>query len=145
MHLSGCCSPIPGDRIVGYQSAGRGVDIHTIDCEVLAGLEDQQDRWLDLGWRRAAAQTASIGRITATVEHVPGALADVTKIVGEASGNLMNITTLKRSSSFFDMVLDIEVSDNRHLIQIVAALRASAYVVSANRARAESQDENWIA
>ena len=76
---------------------------------------------------------------------MPGALADVTKIVGEASGNLMNITTLKRSSSFFDMVLDIEVSDNRHLIQIVAALRASAYVVSANRARAESQDENWIA
>ena len=145
MHLSDCCSPIPGDRIVGYQSEGRGVDIHAIDCEVLAGLEDQQDRWLDLGWRRAAAQTASTGRVTTTVEHIPGALADVTKIVGEAGGNLTNIKTVKRGPSFFDMVIDIEVSDNRHLIQIVAALRASAYVVSANRARAESQDENWIA
>lgn len=144
MHLSDCCSPIPGDRIVGYQSEGRGVDIHAIDCEVLASLEDQQDRWLDLGWRRAAAQTASTGRITTTVEHVPGALADVTKIVGEAGGNLTNIKTLKRSPSFFDMVIDIEVSDNRHLIQIVAALRASAYVVSANRTRAESPNENWI-
>ena len=144
MHLSDCCSPIPGDRIVGYQSEGRGVDIHAIDCEVLANLEDHQDRWLDLGWRRAAAQTASTGRITTTVEHVPGALADVTKIVGEAGGNLTNIKTLKRSPSFFDMVIDIEVSDNRHLIQIVAALRASAYVVSANRARAESPNENWI-
>ena len=144
MHLSGCCSPIPGDRIVGYQSEGRGVDIHAIDCEVLAGLEDHQDRWLDLGWRRAVAQTASTGRITITVEHVPGALADVTKIVGEAGGNLTNIKTLKRSPSFFDMVIDIEVTDNRHLIQIVAALRASAYVVSANRTRAESPNENWI-
>jgi len=144
MHLSECCSPIPGDRIVGYQSAGRGVDIHSIDCEVLAGLEDQQDRWLDLGWRRAAAQTASTGRIITTVEHIPGALADVTKIVGEAGGNLTNIKTLKRSPSFFDMVIDIEVSDNRHLIQIVAALRASAYVVSAKRARAESPNEDWI-
>jgi len=144
MHLSDCCSPIPGDRIVGYQSEGRGVDIHAIDCEVLAGLEDQQDRWLDLGWRRAASQTASTGRITTTVEHVPGALADVTKIVGEAGGNLTNIKTLVRSPSFFDMVIDIEVSDNRHLIQIVAALRASAYVVSANRTRAESPNENWI-
>ena len=144
MHLSECCSPIPGDRIVGYQSDGRGVNIHAIDCEVLAGLEDQQDRWLDLGWRRAAAQTASTGRVITTVEHVPGALADVTKIVGEAGGNLTNIKTLKRSPSFFDMVIDIEVSDNRHLIQIVAALRASAYVVSAKRARAESLNENWI-
>lgn len=145
MHLSDCCSPIPGDRIVGYQSEGRGVDIHAIDCDVLAGLEDHQDRWLDLGWRRAAAQTASTGRITTTVEHVPGALADVTKIVGEAGGNLTNIKTLKRSPSFFDMIIDIEVSDNRHLIQIVAALRASAYVVSAKRTRAESLNENWIA
>ena len=137
MHLSSCCSPIPGDRIVGYQSEGRGVNIHAIDCDVLAGLEDQQDRWLDLGWRRAAEHTASTGRITTTVEHVPGALADVTKIVGEAGGNLTNIKTLKRSPSFFDMILDIEVTDNRHLIQIVAALRASAYVVSAKRTRAE--------
>jgi len=145
MHLSDCCSPIPGDRIVGYQSEGRGVDIHAIDCEVLAGLEDHQGRWLDLGWRRAAAQTASTGRVTTTVEHVPGALADVTKIVGEAGGNLTNIKTLKRSPSFFDMVIDIEVTDNRHLIQIVAALRASAYVVSANRTRAESPNEDWIA
>ena len=141
MHLSNCCSPIPGDRIVGFHSEGHGVDIHSIDCEVLAELEGQQDRWLDLGWRRAAGQTASTARITTTVEHVPGALADVTKIVGEAGGNLTNIKTLKRSPSFFDMVIDIEVSDNRHLMQIVAALRASAYVVSAKRTRAESLEE----
>ena len=141
MHFADCCSPIPGDRIVGFQSEGRGVDIHTIDCELLSALEDQQDRWLDLGWRRAAAQTSSTGRVTITVEHVPGALADVTKIVGEAGGNRTNIKTLKRSPSFFDMVLDIEVSDKRHLIQIVAALRASAYVVSAGRTRAVSPFE----
>jgi len=137
LHLADCCSPIPGDRIVGFQNEGRGVMIHTIDCDVLANLEDQQDNWLDLGWRRAAEQTASIGRITATVEHVPGALADVTKIIGEAGGNLTNIKTLKRSPTFFDMIFDVEVTDNRHLSQIVAALRASAYVVAAKRARSE--------
>ena len=113
-------------------------DSHTIDCETLAGLEDNQDRWLDLGWRRAAAQTASKGRISITVEHIPGAIADVTKIVGEALGNITNIKTMSRSSTFFDMVIDVEVTDNRHLIQILAALRASAYVVSAKRTRAES-------
>jgi len=137
LRLGECCSPIPGDRIVGFQTDGRGVVIHTIDCDVLASLEDQQDNWLDLGWRRAAEQTASMGRITATVEHVPGALADVTKIVGEAHGNLTNIKTLKRSPTFFDMIFDVEVSNNRHLLQIIAALRASAYVVAAKRAMAD--------
>jgi len=142
IHLSKCCFPIQGDRIVGYQSEGRGVDIHTIDCDVLEKLESHQEKWLDLGWRRAALQAASTGRITATLEHVPGSLADVTKIVGEAGGNVTNIKTLVRSQSFFDMVIDIEVSDNRHLLQIVAAMRASAYVVSADRTRSDTLNIN---
>ncbi len=137
LHLAECCSPITGDRIIGIRTLGRGVIIHTIDCEVLATTPVPEESWIDLGWRRSAGQTASIARVTATVEHVPGALADLTKMIGEANGNLTNIKTLKRSPSFFDMVLDIEVSDNRHLSQVIAALRTSAYVVSAKRQRAE--------
>lgn len=139
LHLSECCSPIPGDRIVGIQSAGKGVVIHTIDCDVLAGLEDDQDAWLDIGWRRSVLHTASTGRVTATLEHVPGALADVTKIIGEAGGNLTNIKTISRSPTFFDMIMDVEVRDNRHLLQIIAALRASTYVVAAQRTRSASE------
>ena len=138
LHLSECCSPITGDRIMGLQDPGKGIAIHTIDCEVLATTDISEDDWIDLGWRRAAEQSVSIGRITTTVEHVPGALADLTKMIGEAGGNLTNIKTLKRSPSFFDMILDIEVSDNRHLSQVIAALRTSAYVVSAKRQRADS-------
>ena len=73
----------------------------------------------------------------ATTEHIPGALAEVTRLIGEAGGNLTNIKTLKRSPTFFDMILDVEVLDTRHLSHIVAALRASSYVVVAKRARAE--------
>jgi len=132
LHLSDCCSPIPGDRIVGLQMPGKGVVIHTIDCDVLAQSEEMGD-WLDIGWRRAAAHATSTARVAATVEHVPGALADVTKIIGEAGGNLININTVQRSPTFFDMIFDMEVNDNRHLMQIIAALRASAYVVAAQR------------
>ena len=94
------------------------------------------DNWIDLGWRVAAKSAASTGRIVTTVQHIPGALADVTKIIGESQGNLTNINTVKRSPAFFDMVIDIEVRDNRHLMSIIAALRASAYVVKVNRSRA---------
>lgn len=136
LHLAPCCSPIMGDRIIGVQSDGRGVMIHTIDCETLAEFEDQPERWIDLGWRRAAEHAASVGRISATVEHIPGALADVTKIVGEAGGNLINIKTLKRSPTFYEMVFDVEVLDTKHFAHIVAALRTSSYVVAARRLRA---------
>ena len=135
LHLSPCCSPIPGDRIVGLQSPSGGIDIHTIDCEELAKREDQQEHWIDLGWRRAAETTASSARISATVQHVPGALADVTRIIGENHGNLINIKTLQRSPAFFDMVMDLEVRDNRHLLAVIAALRTSPFVVAVDRTR----------
>ena len=136
MHLSSCCSPIPGDRIVGLQTPGRGVVIHTIDCDILA-TDGKNAQWLDIGWRRAAEHATSTGRVTATVEHVPGALADVTKIIGESNGNLININTVQRSTTFFDMIFDVEVTDNKHLMHIIAALRTSAYVVAAQRTMGE--------
>lgn len=141
LHLQSCCSPIPGDRIIGIQSRRGGIDIHTIDCEELVEHEANPDEWIDLGWRRAAETTASTARVTATVEHVPGALADVTRIIGENSGNLINIKTLQRSPAFFDMLLDLEVRDNRHLVALIAALRTSTYVVAADRSRSQIERE----
>ncbi|RKQ71454.1 GTP pyrophosphokinase/guanosine-3',5'-bis(diphosphate) 3'-pyrophosphohydrolase [Litorimonas taeanensis] len=140
LHFSSCCSPIPGDRILGLQNTvdnKGGIHIHTIDCDVLSSTDIDPEQWLDLGWRRSAEQSSAVGRITMTVEHVPGALADLTRIIGDAGGNMVNIKTVKRSPVFFDMVMDVEVRDNRHLIQIIAALRASAYVIAAERAHGE--------
>jgi len=136
LHRAPCCSPVPGDRIIGLPYPGNGIIIHTIDCDELAGKEDQIEDWIDLTWRRAASQAASTGRLLITVQHIPGALADVTKIIGESMGNLTNIKTYVRSPTFFDMTIDIEVRDNRHLMSIIAALRASSFVVKVNRSRA---------
>jgi GTP pyrophosphokinase/guanosine-3',5'-bis(diphosphate) 3'-pyrophosphohydrolase len=136
LHLAECCSPIPGDRILGLQIKGGGIAIHTIDCDELAADEEQSANWIDLAWRRAAKQAASTARVVITVEHVPGALADVTKIIGESKGNLTNIKTMRRSPTFFDMIIDVDVRDTRHLMSIIAALRASAFVVKVDRSRA---------
>ncbi len=140
MHLSRCCSPIPGDRIVGVMGDGDGLHIHTIDCEKLVDFEDKLEKWVSLLWRRAASQSVSTARIVATISHTPGALADVTKIIGEAGGNLINISTINRSPAFFDMILDLEVKNKRHLSQIIAALRTSTYVVATTRADAIHMD-----
>lgn len=138
MHFASCCSPIPGDRIVGLVRPGRGLEVHVIDCEILAGFEDDDsgDGWMDLRWTpEALSDAVSIGRVNATVRNEPGALAEIAGAVGEARGNIASIRTITRSKDFFDMSFDIEVFDARHLSNIVAALKTCERVISAERAR----------
>ena len=53
VHYAGCCHPLPGDRIVGIVTTGKGVTIHTIDCENLEQYADTPERWLDISWEDA--------------------------------------------------------------------------------------------
>jgi GTP pyrophosphokinase/guanosine-3',5'-bis(diphosphate) 3'-pyrophosphohydrolase len=136
MHFAECCSPIPGDRIVGVHEAGKGVVVHTIDCERLAALEAEDPDWLDLQWTENAREHAlAVGRIRATVENSRGVLASLAKIISENEGDILNIRTERRQSDFFDLVFDIEVADTRRMTHILAAMRASKAVREAERVR----------
>src|SRR5262252_4798316 len=53
LHFAGCCHPLPGDRIVGIVTTGRGVTIHTIDCDTLESFAETPERWLDVAWGRS--------------------------------------------------------------------------------------------
>jgi len=138
LHFAPCCSPMPGDRIVGVMREGKGVEVHVIDCEPLAEMEDEQslENWIDLKWTpEAGAHGVSIGRVLATVRNEPGVLAEIAGAVGEAGGNITDVKTLQRTRDFFEMAFDVEVFDARHLNNIVAALKTSDKVVTAERAR----------
>lgn len=139
LHFSACCSPLPGDRIVGILQRDKGVEVHTIDCERLAEVEDEQDRWLDLGWTAEAAErSVSVGRVVATVDNAPGVLAEIAGAVGRSKGNITGVRIANRASDFFEMSFDVEVLDARHLSHIVAAMRACPSVVSARRDRGQT-------
>jgi RelA/SpoT family (p)ppGpp synthetase len=136
LHLAECCSPLPGDRIVGVLIPDRGIEVHVIDCARLADYEDQADRWIDLRWKQAGEggqEVMAVGRIRVTAANRRGALATLCKTVSDAQGNIINVKTLKRTADFFDFEFDIEVEDSRRLTQIVAAMRALAVVDAADR------------
>jgi GTP pyrophosphokinase/guanosine-3',5'-bis(diphosphate) 3'-pyrophosphohydrolase len=138
LHFMECCSPLPGDRIVGILHKDKGVEVHSIDCERLEKYEDEQERWLDLGWTAEAAERSlSTGRVLATVENRPGALGEITGVVGRSGGNIVGVRIIKRAPDYFEMGFDVEVNDARHLSQIVAAMRACASVVAARRDRGQ--------
>ena len=136
MHLAECCSPLPGDRIIGVLIPDKGIEVHVIDCARLADYENQSDRWLDLRWKpKGDADALAVGRIHVTTANRRGALALLAKTVSDAQGNIINVKTLKRSPDFFDFEFDVEVEDSKRLTQIVAALRALAVVDSADRVK----------
>jgi GTP pyrophosphokinase/guanosine-3',5'-bis(diphosphate) 3'-pyrophosphohydrolase len=142
LHFADCCSPLPGDRIVGLLMPEKGIEIHTIDCDVLAEHEeDEMDQWLDLGWTaEAEANAVSIARIDAVLHNGQGVLAEIAKTVSENRGNIASVRTRRRSQDFFDMEFDVEVFDTRHLANILAALRMCPSVVSAERKRADIEE-----
>ena len=134
VHFAGCCHPLPGDRIVGIIVTGKGVTIHTIDCETLESFSSQPERWLDVAWDKQP-DGGHVARISVIVSNEPGSLGDLSSVIGRNDGNISNLKITSRSEDFFEMSIDIEVRDVKHLTDIIAALRADPLINSVKRAR----------
>ncbi len=134
--ISTCCTPMPGDRIVGIVQPGNSLAVHTIDCAELAQYEDQEDLWRDLHWTpEAETATVSNAKLHATIGDAPGVLGQACTIIGEAGGNITGVNMRQRHANFFDVVFDLEVKDARHLTHIAAALRACPNIETVERAQ----------
>ena len=134
-HYARCCHPLPGERIVGIVTTGKGVTVHTIDCETLEGFHSMPERWLDVSWDVDAEHSHHIGRLGIVLENEPGSLGSVTSTIGKNLGNIINFKIISRSVDFFEMQIDVEVNHVKHLKNIIAALRATPVISSVERAR----------
>ncbi|WP_420547640.1 RelA/SpoT family protein [Curvivirga sp.] len=136
LHYAKCCHPLPGDRIVGIVTTGKGVTIHTIDCRTLEAFADMPERWIDVSWDMDSDEKSSfVGRISAVISNEPGALASLTTTIGRDGGNINNLKFTNRGQDFFDIMVDVEVTDVRQLSNIIAALRASSVVNTVERSQ----------
>ncbi len=131
-----CCYPLPGERIVGIVTPGKGVIIHTIDCDSLEDFADSPDQWLDVSWDpNEEIEDDHTGRLYVMVMNEPGSLASLASVIAKNDGNISNLKTTRRSPDFFDLTVDIEVRDVKHLTDIIAALRATPEINTVERAR----------
>jgi GTP diphosphokinase / guanosine-3',5'-bis(diphosphate) 3'-diphosphatase len=136
MHFAGCCHPLPGDRIVGIVTTGKGVTIHTIDCDTLESFAETPERWLDVAWDQdPTSGDHHVGRLSVVITNQPGSLGSLTTVIGKNLGNISNLKITNRSIDFFEVLVDVEVKDVRHLTNIIAALRATPSISSVDRAR----------
>ncbi|MDG1287693.1 MAG: bifunctional (p)ppGpp synthetase/guanosine-3',5'-bis(diphosphate) 3'-pyrophosphohydrolase [Rickettsiales bacterium] len=122
IHYAGCCHPIPGDTIVGIVTTGRGVTIHTTDCDTLDNFTDTPERWIDVSWD-SGADSQHVGRIRANVSHSKGGLASIANSIAKDEGNITNFKIINRNIDFFEVLIDLEVNDTEHLNHIIANMR----------------------
>ena len=137
VHYARCCHPIPGDSIVGIVTTGKGVTVHTSDCETLESFSSMPERWIDVAWDDGhGKEVKMVGRLSIVLLNQTNALGAVTTVIGKAGGNIINFKITNRTTDFFDILIDVEVRDVKHLTMIIAALRANGAISSVERAKA---------
>ena len=118
---------------MGIVTTGKGVAVHTIDCKLLEKFADEPERWLDISWGEAAEEAPHVGRIKLMLSNEPGSLADLSNLVARNNGNICNLNITNRTESYFELLVDVEVKDLKHLTDIIAALKASKVVSYVSR------------
>ncbi len=136
VNFAGCCRPLPGDRIVGIVTTGKGVTVHKSDCQNLSGFSDSPERFLDIDWDyEGGSGAAHVGRIDLIAGTDRGTVSAITDAIARQDGAIDNLRIHHRGPDFQEIAVDVEVKDLRHLSNIIAALRALPGVAQAERSR----------
>ena len=118
-----CCHPIPGDRILGYVTAGRGIVIHTSTCKNVTAARSRPDRYIDVDWEENIEGEFSVD-LRVELSNQRGALAIVASAISEMGANIINVSMEERDGMYSSISLTLTVKDRQHLARIMRRLRA---------------------
>jgi GTP pyrophosphokinase len=138
IHYAGCCHPLPGDRIVGIVTTGKGVTLHTSDCPTLESFAATPERFIDVDWDYAAARNSAAshtGRISVIAANESASLGNLANAVSRHDGSVTNLKIMNRQQDFMEILVDVDVRDARHLGNVIAGLRAVKGITQVERAQ----------
>ncbi len=121
-HFSKCCFPIPGDKIVGFVTRGKGVSIHTADCPNLESLAVDKDRLIDVSWEVGADTTQPVRVYVDTID-APGILANLTSVISAAGVNISHVEAVTSNTTKNARInFILQVADKQQLDGIIKKL-----------------------
>lgn len=127
-----CCSPIPGEPIVGFVSRGRGISVHAAECEKALAFDPM--RKVDLEWDQPGVEEFRTGVRVTSLDR-PGVLADVTKVISNMGGNITNASVLTTRDKKAVISLEIVVKDLSQLHVLLTSIEKVEGIISAERSR----------
>jgi GTP pyrophosphokinase len=132
--LAKCCNPLPGERIVGYITRGRGVSVHSVDCPNILNLLYDPQREIEVEWARQAESRYPV-ELDIETEDRPGMLARLTEVIAKHNSNIRQIEadTLETGRGLIRIIL--EVTNRKHLSKVSHAVRSVDGVLTVERRR----------
>nr|WP_256836078.1 bifunctional GTP diphosphokinase/guanosine-3',5'-bis pyrophosphate 3'-pyrophosphohydrolase [Pseudomonas oleovorans] len=135
MSYAKCCTPIPGDPIVGYLSAGKGMVVHMESCRNIADIRHNPEKCIQLNWAKDVTGEFNV-ELRVELEHQRGLIALLAGSVNAADGNIEKISMDERDGRISVVQLVVSVHDRVHLARVIKKLRALKGVMRITRVRA---------
>lgn len=139
VHFSRCCSPVPGDEIVGYVTRGRGITIHRTDCVNVLNLpETDRIRLIEASWNQAALEKTDMVynvEIKIFANDRKGLLLEVTKVLSEESVNINSITANTAKNGVATLTISFDTKGIAQLDEIMRKLRQLPNVIDIERSK----------
>lgn len=131
VHFAECCHPMTGDKVIGAQEINKGLVVHLSDCEK---LEKYTNTFIKVKWNQDDEMDAEfIARLMIVMQNKTDSFAIITNIISSNEASITNLRIEHRSMDFFDLVVDIKVTNTEHLGEILASLRSCSVVRSVKR------------
>jgi (p)ppGpp synthase/HD superfamily hydrolase len=134
VHFARCCRPIPGDKIVGFISSGRGLVIHRETCNNLSELRSRPDKWIDVEWQ-PGIEGEFTAEIRADVTNQKGVLATIASEISETGSNIENVSIDERGGLDHTLNFTVTVKDRQHLARVVRCIRNLPNVMRVSRSK----------
>ena len=132
VRIAQCCSPVPGDDIVGFVTVGRGVSVHRADCANIGALGERAERMIDVSWSLHQEGSYTVWFQIEALDR-PKLLRDVTTVLGELGANIVGSSSVTGSDRIAVIRFEIEISDTNRLERILAEIRGISGVFDAYR------------
>ena len=123
-----CCHPIPGDDVMGYLSAGRGIVIHRNNCGNLSNFRKQPEKWIAVSWEKNIDREFS-SQVHIDTQNKPGVLAEVAATIADAGSNIEQVSVLSRHEDCSVLSFLLQVHDRTHLANIIRRVRTMPSVL----------------
>jgi GTP pyrophosphokinase len=134
MQLSRCCNPVPGDRILGYITRGRGLTIHSVDCPNLEALDYDRARLVEVEWDTATPSQHAV-KIAVIAADKTGVLANVSSAIAECKANISRAEIITREDRKAELDFVVEIADTAHLNRVLKTIERVDGVITARRVR----------
>ena len=134
IHYAKCCSPVPGDEIIGYVTRGRGITIHRTDCQNIMNIPDvEKDRLIEISWDASNENQNYLVNINIYVKNRKGLIVDISKLLTENNIDIENLETRKTKDDNATIIVSFDINDKSELQTIVNKLKSIDGVVDVIR------------